>query len=246
MTQTDRIYEELKRLLKSHGLTYKEVAGHLQVSNASVKRLFAEQTLSMQRIEAVADLLGMTIAEIIRSAEAREAPIDELTEAQEKELVADTRLLLAAICVTNRWSFETILAHYTISEHELIQLLARLDRLDIIELLPRNRYRLRVSRNFRWRTNGPIHRFFYDNLLQDYFRPNIDGSNSYFRFLWGISTPDEMEEIKHRIDRLASEFVTMTEHAPFDPDKVGSTMLISFRRDWQPVEFRAARRDEAT
>tara|TARA_R110002072_G_scaffold1780_5_gene14704 strand:- start:59119 stop:59856 length:738 start_codon:yes stop_codon:yes gene_type:complete len=242
MTQTERLYEELKRLLKSHGLTYRDVAAHLAVSNASVKRLFAEQTLSLPRIEATADLLGMTLAEIIKSAEARDTPIDELSQNQEEALVSDVRLLMVGICVTNRWSFETILAHYQLTEHELIQLLAKLDKLNIIELLPRNHYRLRVSRNFRWRTNGPLQKFFFQTVLQDFFSPRQDENKSYFRMSWGLVAPEDMEEIKHQIDRLASEYVSVTEQSPYHEGKQASTLLISFRRDWQPLELRSAKR----
>ena len=244
MNQTKQIYEELKRLLRSSGLTYNDVATELDISNASVKRLFAEQTLSMQRIEVIAGMLGLTLAEVVKSAESREEQINVLSKDQEQALVDDIRLLIAGICVTNHWSFDTILNHYTITEHELIQLMARLDRLGIIELLPGNRYRLRVSRNFRWLTNGPLQKFFFQTVLQDFFRVDQDESKSYFRFLWGLSASKDMPEIRQRIDRLASEFVDVTEGVGTHDDTHGSSLLISFRQDWQPVGFRAARRDD--
>lgn len=246
MTQTSLIYDELKRLLKAAGLTYRDVAAHLKISNASVKRLFAEQTLSLQRIEAITELLGITLAEIIKSAESREEQINVLTEEQEQALVDDIRLLITGICVTNRWTFETIVSHYKISEHELIQLMTRLDRLNIIELLPGNRYRLRVSRNFRWLTNGPLQTFFFETVLDDFFRVRQDESKSYFRFLWGLSAEDDMTELRTRIDRLASEFVDLTEEPRGDQEVHGSSLLISFRQDWQPVDFRASKREETT
>lgn len=246
MTQTHQIYEELKRLLKSSGYTYRDVASHLDISNASVKRLFAEQTMSLPRIEAVADLLGMSLGEIIKSSESREEQINVLTEEQEQALVDDVRLLITGICVTNRWSFETIISHYRISEHELVQLMTRLDRLNIIELLPGNRYRLRVSRNFRWLTNGPLQTFFFKTVLDDFFKVRQDENKSYFRFLWGLSAESDMKELRSRIDRLASEFVDLTEEPRPAQTVHGSSLLISFRQDWQPVDFRETKRDMDT
>jgi transcriptional regulator with XRE-family HTH domain len=244
MNQTNQIYDELKLLLKAAGLTYGDVARHLDVSNASVKRLFSEQTMSLQRIEAVAELLNMTLGEVVSSAESREEQINVLSAEQEQALVDDISLLIVGVCVTNRWSFDTILNHYTIDEHELIQLMVRLDKLGIIELLPGNRYRLRVSRNFRWRTNGPLQTFFFKTVLPDFFRVQQDEDKSYFRFLWGLSGASDMTEIRQRIDRLASEFVDVTEQVRSDEEVHGSSLLVSFRQDWQPVEFRAARRTE--
>ena len=174
MNQTNQIYDEMKLLLKAAGLTYGDVARHLDVSNASVKRLFSEQTMSLQRIEAVAELLNMTLGEVVSSAESRKEQINVLSAEQEQALVDDISLLIVGVCVTNRWSFDTILNHYTIDEHELIQLMVRLDKLGIIELLPGNRYRLRVSRNFRWRTNGPLQTFFFKTVLPDFFRVQQD------------------------------------------------------------------------
>ena len=56
----------------------------------------------------------------------------------------------------NDVDYETIKHHYQIEEHEGIQLLAHLDRIKFIDLLPGNRVKLLTSRNFRWRKNGPI------------------------------------------------------------------------------------------
>ena len=198
----------------------------------------------MQRIEAVAELLGMTLGEVIKSAESREAPIDMLSELQEKALVEDLRLLLVGTCVTNRWSFQKILAHYQFTEPELIRLMVQLDRLGIIELLPGNRYRLFVSRNFRWRNNGPLQAFFFQTVLQDFFSPDQSEDKSYYRFIWGLTAQSEMAEIRNRIDRLASEFVSITEETPYTPEKHGSILLVSFRHDWQPPQFRAVKRTE--
>lgn len=89
-----------------------------------------------------------------------ERRISRLTREQEEELVADVRLLLVALLVRNRWGFEDIVREYAISETECVRLLARLDRLRLIELQPGNRVRLLVARNFRWIPGGPIERFF--------------------------------------------------------------------------------------
>ena len=69
-------------------------------------------------------------------------------------MVADTRLLLVAICCLSQWTVEQMLAAYRLTEAEVVKHLAQLDRLGIIELRPLNRYKLRVSKTFRWRPRG--------------------------------------------------------------------------------------------
>lgn len=70
-----------------------------------------------------------------------------LSEAQEKELVSDEKLLLVAVCL-NQWEIADIVRAYRLSEAECIQCLVKLDRLRLITLLPGNRIRLNVARDF--------------------------------------------------------------------------------------------------
>jgi len=51
MGQRTQIVAELKRALRARGLTYAQVAKHLQLSEASVKRLFAAGDLSLERLK---------------------------------------------------------------------------------------------------------------------------------------------------------------------------------------------------
>lgn len=48
-----------------------------------------------------------------------------------------------------------VLDHFDFTVAQWTGLLVKLDRLDIIELLPGNRGRPLTARNFRWRPDGP-------------------------------------------------------------------------------------------
>lgn len=89
----------------------------------------------------------------------------ELTDEQERVVVADRKLLLVAICCLSQWSFEQIVGTHTISEAECVKCLAKLDGLGIIELKPLNRYRLRVAKTLRWRPDGPVMRDFREHVV---------------------------------------------------------------------------------
>ncbi|MEM7362428.1 MAG: helix-turn-helix transcriptional regulator [Pseudomonadota bacterium] len=241
MSEINQVYEELKRQLRASKVTYAELARRLSTSEASVKRWFSQRTLSLQRIEAICTEVDVSFSELVANAATRERPILELSEAHEEELIRSIPLLLAAICVTNRIPFEEMLSRYRFDELKLIRLLAQLDRMGIIELLPENRYRVRVSRDFRWRQGGPIHRYFFDHVANE-FLWDEKGDDSYFRFVWGSLSRSQMDEVKQRVDRLASEFVEISERTSGNDPKKGSTMLIGFRGDWEPSSFEAARR----
>ena len=74
--------------------------------------------------------------------------------------------------------------HYTISEVEGIRLLARCDRLRIIDLLPNNR--TRVARNFAWIADGPIQQYFRGELQTDFFASRFDGKSESLAFVSGM------------------------------------------------------------
>ena len=73
-----------------------------------------------------------------------------------------------------RWSFEEVIATYDISEHEGIRMMPRFDRMNLIEMLPGNRYKLLISRNFNWIKSGPIQNFFERQLQADYFESKFN------------------------------------------------------------------------
>ena len=68
MTQVPLILDIVKKQLRAQGKTYRDVASHLNLSEASVKRLFAEQNFSLQRLESTAELLGYELTELIQLA----------------------------------------------------------------------------------------------------------------------------------------------------------------------------------
>src|SRR5579885_1536562 len=104
----------------------------------------------------------------------QDAVLTQLTYEQEKELVDNPKLMLVALCTLNHWSFADILAAYELGEAECVKLLARLDRLKFIELMPGNRIRLLVSRAFAWLPDGPIQRLFKEQFQVDFFRSRFD------------------------------------------------------------------------
>lgn len=145
MPQTEQLIDTLKRSLKAHRKTYRDVALALDLSEASVKRLFSEKNLSLQRLDQICGLLEIEISDLVQSMNERSHSLTRLTQEQEKEIAGDLHLLLVTVCVLNRWTMSEIMQAFTLTEPECIRCLARLDRLKLIDLLPGNRVKLRVS-----------------------------------------------------------------------------------------------------
>ena len=65
MTETMLIIQTLKALLKQHNQTYADVARELDLSEASVKRLFSDGHFSLQRLAKICQLINMDIADLL-------------------------------------------------------------------------------------------------------------------------------------------------------------------------------------
>ena len=148
MAQRTQIVAELKRALRARGLTYADVARHLELSEASVKRLFAAGDFSLDRLDRICELAGLELSELVEQMQQQATPVNQLTLAQEQEVVADSKLFLMTWLVLNRWQLDDIVRTYDFTQREALRYLIKLDRLRIIELQPGNRTRVLVSRHF--------------------------------------------------------------------------------------------------
>jgi hypothetical protein len=121
MSERALIVAGLKRALRERGLNYASVARALNVSLATVKRLFARGELSLQRVEVICELVGLSLREILERAQEHTAPTNQLTLTQEREIVADPRLFLVTWLVLNRVPFEEIVRSYRMTEREVLR-----------------------------------------------------------------------------------------------------------------------------
>lgn len=232
----------LKAQLRRQGISYRQVAEHLCVSEASVKRWFSAHNLSLRQLEAVCVMAGTSLTEMAAQAD-QQTCIPSLDEAQEQELVSDPRLLLVAIAALNRWTFAQIVDTYTFTEPELIQRLARLDRMRLIELQPHNRIRLRITPDFAWLPRGPIQRFFERQVQQAFFDSSFDAPGELRLFVSGMLGRDSNAVVRQKMERLAREFRALhDEDARLSLDERFGTSLVLAMRPWELGLFEQWRR----
>lgn len=239
MTQSQQVIKMLKRQLRLHNTNYADVAQALGLSHASVKRMFSKGDFSLTRLEAVANLIDLSMAELTQLAADQETKLDELSPAQEKDIAAQPKLLLVAVCVINGFSFEQISQQYAIDEPELIQLLARLDRLGVLELLPNNRIRLKLAASFKWRNGGPIQAFFHKNIKHEYFQSNFSAANDELLVVNGLLSATGNQAMQHKMRALLKDFASQCETEQTQPknNRFGTSMVVAIRQ-WQPEIFR--------
>lgn len=243
MSQTRALIETLKQELRKQRITYRQVSEALGLSETSVKRLFADATFSVQRLEKVCALLQFQLSDLVQLMQKNIELTSGLTREQEQELVSDVRLLLVAILLMNKLEFSDIVSIYDISEPEGIRLLVRLDRMKIIELLPGNRVRLMISTNFRWLPDGPIQKYFEDKVQQEFLASSFNGPGQCRIFVSGMISRECNAEIIRKMQHLAKEISEMSAESESLPleQRFGTSLMMAMR-PWEIKVFSELRR----
>lgn len=243
MTEATQLISTIKKQLKNQSMTYRDVARALKLSEPSVKRLFASERFTIDRLVQVSNLLGYTLAELSKEAQAGQLRLSTLTEKQEREVVSDPKLLVIAACALNHWTLDEIVETYRVSHAECIKYLLRLDKLRIIDLLPGNRIRINVARDFDWLPSGPIKQYFQSRGLGDFLKSNFAHEDETMAFANGMLTDQALAQIQDDLRRLRKKFAELHEESLSAPlgKRSGAGLLLAMRK-WEPVDFAKLRR----
>ena len=243
MTEQIHLISTIKRQLRQQGKTYRDLAIELGLSEPSIKRLLSSGQLSVDRLIQVSHFLGFTLAEIAQEAALSQSRLRTLSEAQEKELVSDPKLLLVAACVLNHWGLLDIVRAYRLSETECLKRLLKLDKLHLINLLPGNRIRLNVSRDFEWLANGPIRRYFREEGLSDFLNGAFSQNDETLTFTHAMLTESATIKMQAELAKLRQRFSELHDESLSAPlaKRRGTGVLLAMR-EWEPVGFTALRR----
>lgn len=243
MSSPELLLQVLRSEMRAANMTYRGLAERLELSESSIKRMFSQGDMSLSRLALVCKVIGVALEDVLRQAADAAPQSDTLTLAQERALVADLRLLMVATCCLGHWTLEQIVETYAISEAECIGCLLKLDRLALIELKPLNRYRLRVSRAFRWLPDGPVQQLMRQHVVGDFFAGRFDGPGETMLCVHGRLSDPSAQELVQKIQQLAAELARLhQDDQRLQPAlRDGYTLMLGLR-SWEFSQFTAMRR----
>ena len=239
------LFDGLRMHLKARGMTYADLARALGISEPTVKRIFATRNCTLDRLDSICEVLQVEMAELARGQPRQTRLIDQLTAGQEEELMSDPALLAVAACALQGLSVAEILEVYKLDEARCVRLLLRLEKIGILELHEGNRIRLRISRTFKWISDGPMMRFMKSQAA-DFFNHPFDAAGEIMRLITVRVSADGQVALLRRIEQLAREYEE--QHAadlrlPLEQRNLVS-VLLAVRR-WEPAIFKKLRREVA-
>lgn len=243
MSQIIQISNTLKQLLRQQQLTYKDIANQLDMSEANIKRIFSSNSFTLERLEQICGLINMNLSDLFLIAQKQNQQLTELTIEQEKELVSDSQLFLVAVCVRDAWTFNEIIEHYQIESLQCIRLMAKLDKLKMIQLLPDNHYKLLIAQDFRWIKNGPLERFMEKDVISKFIASTFDEPNSFRFYLRGTYSQSSIDIIQRKLNQLTKEAAILNQDdAALPLEKREHIGLLLAMRPWELSLFKDMRR----
>lgn len=231
MSESAQIIDVLKRMLKTRGITYRDLAKRVNLSEASIKRIFAEETFTLHRLEKVCAAIGMTVGELIRSAATEETQSNYLKLEQEQLLAQDPRLLACFYLLLNGRSTPDIQARLSLNEREVRSLYVKLDDARLIELLPGLKARLRVGPIVAWRTDGPVRRVYERQVKAEFLHSEFTGADESLQFCTAELSDASVKLLFRKLEQLSREFAdyaALDRHLPLK-QKRSVALLLAFR-----------------
>lgn len=207
MSECAQIIDVLKRTLKTRGITYRDLAQKVGLSEASIKRVFAEETFTLQRLEKICSAVGLSVGELVRmSSDGSEPAAQYLSLEQEELLAADPRLLATFYLLLNGRSSAEIQTRLELNDRELRSLYVKLDAEKLIELLPGLKTRLRVGPVIAWRSDGPVRRNYERQVKAEFLQSDFQGVDEALHFHTAELSEASVQLLFRKLEQLAREF----------------------------------------
>jgi transcriptional regulator with XRE-family HTH domain len=244
MGSTSVIVRGIKARLKARGVTYRELAARLGVSEPTIKRDLGRGNFSLQRLDGICDVLGVGVADLIAAEDT--SALTELSEQQEQALATNPRALVVTYLIVNDWKFDDIVSTFQFDANELVSVLLKLDKLRIVDFRPPNRMRKLTARNFSWRKDGAVQEYFLRRVIPEFYNARFDLQGDEFRFVAGTLSRGSMLRLQASIRRVAAEFEQLAHQDGRLPlaDRDGCSAILALR-SWEFSEFSKLRRAAA-
>lgn len=174
------LFTLLKTVLKARGITYATLAQRLNLSEVTIKRIFADQDCKLSRLTDICGALDLTIDDLVAEAKRIEVRPFQLGDQIEGRLSDDRAAFHFFLLLLDDMTPDAIQAQYGLDDTTLFTLGHRLEKLGLVEVMPGNRMRLVVKGPVHFRRDGPLHqtllRLNMDFLRSTYLRQDTDHS----------------------------------------------------------------------
>jgi DNA-binding Xre family transcriptional regulator len=210
---TNEIKAAIKLLMKRKRVNYHDLAKHLQVSHATVKRFLTSEELSLSRLLVICDWLGLSLSDLETLASTSFPKKDETyTPAQEEFLSSDPKYLVYLNCLYAGMNPSEIEKSFNLNKRSTDKYLLRLEQHELIKVTEKGLVKPASKTQPSWRTGGLLAKTHYKCVISTFAQFFIDSTEEKFsketfkdptKRVWGNLTCSPMS--KKNADAMITE-----------------------------------------
>ncbi len=210
---TIQIMNQLRLRSRSQGLTQEVLAQRMQVSHPTLKRWFAGRGVSLRTVKKLCDALGITLFDVVSSVE-KVAPAQITYSLSQEEFLAQNPACLAFFdYLLQGHTPASIGRRFRIEKTQIERFLSQLEKISLIDWLPHNKARCKVTGEPVWRKNGPLAQRFRAEILADFCNIGDPMPLSLYELL-----ADDIPQISAEVSALDRSLRQAHARAQTDPD----------------------------
>lgn len=241
MLSSKQVVHTLKKVLKSKGISYKELAQKLNLSEPSIKRIFSDEDFSLSRLEKICDSIGMDFFELMQTAFSSNAVSrQELTIEQEEFLCKSSDSFTFFHLLLQGESVQNICKKHALSELRKTKILLELEKAGLLELHVDNKVKLLVSRSIRWIPDGPLKRKYGERLRSQFFNSTFKGTDEHLRMIstrLSLSTQTIIQRKTKQLIREIEDMCALEENSE-DLPEASFNILLAYRPMKMDLKFK--------
>lgn len=209
--RTREIIGIIRSLMKSQSKSYQDLASHLHLSLASIKKIMTGSEIPLTRLLSICEFLGLELQELIQLTESADAGLYFFTEEQEKYFARNPSCLAFLFELYNaKLSPVQIQKKHKLSLRSVNHYLKKLQQMDLIAVNSKNQVRVKVKGVISWSDHGVLGSTFSRQMALEFAKwagAKITEPGVMFLQLYGWSlTPSNYEDYKREYMDLANKY----------------------------------------
>lgn len=211
----NNVVTTLKKVLKVKKITYKTLADELAMSESGVKKLLTGKDISLTRVEQIARLLGLSLADLFQLADEAEVKNVRLSPKQESALFENNLLFrIYWFLAVEEKPLDVIKKLEKISTDQLQKNLFKLENLDLIKI-GKNQRIVSVHKGlFRWASDGPLVKKLNHEWSENTLKKVLNQKNnndSLHRLSYLRLSEKSKNQFYDRLNELVNEFARLSQ-----------------------------------
>lgn len=200
----------LKKALKAKGITYKMLAEQLKISEASVKRVFSQGSLTLERVATILEWAELSFLDVSQMMDTnpQEKPQD-LTLEQEEIFAKDHGLCAFFYHILYGWTAKELKRSGLFDDSSMNRFKSRLCELGLAAPAAKGDIKLLVGRGVKWHPQGPMIKVYGPALRAEFFDGDFEGSGSFRDFSTRSLTVSSQITIRKKLKVLLDEIDSM-------------------------------------